>query len=58
MLPLLTEAVDAGDPKRIVAAADRYQRVFDRLDRGIEAGRAAVQALSLGDGPPAPLGGR
>lgn len=58
MLPLLTEAVDAGDPKRIIAAADRYQRVFDRLDRGIEAGRAAVQALSLGDGPPAPLGGR
>ena len=58
MLPLLTEAVDGGDAARIVSAADRYQRVFDRLDRGIEAGRAAVQALSQGDGPPAPLGGR
>ena len=58
MMPLLAEAVDSGDAKRIASAADRYRGVFDRLDRGIEAGLAAVQSLSAGDGPPAPLGGR
>ena len=35
MLPLLAEAVDAGDAARIRAAAERYQRVFDRLDGAI-----------------------
>jgi N-acetylated-alpha-linked acidic dipeptidase len=35
MLPLLAEAVDARDAARIRAAAERYQRVFDRLDGAI-----------------------
>jgi N-acetylated-alpha-linked acidic dipeptidase len=58
MLPLLTEAVDAGDINRVRAAVVRYQAVFDRLDRGIDQARAAMQSVSGGNGPPAPLGTR
>ena len=58
MLPLLTEAVDAGDVNRVRAAVVRYQAVFDRLDRGIDQARAAMQSVSGGNGPPAPLGTR
>ena len=58
MLPLLTEAVDAGDANRVRAAVVRYQAVFDRLDRGIDQARAAMQSVSGGNGPPAPLGTR
>ncbi len=58
MLPLLTEAVDAGDVNRVRAAVVRYQAVFDRLDGGIDQARAAMQSVSGGNGPPAPLGTR
>ncbi len=58
MLPLLTEAVEAGDVNRVRAAVVRYQAVFDRLDRGIDQARAAMQSVSGGNGPPAPLGTR
>lgn len=58
MLPLLAEAVDAGDVNRVRAAVVRYQVVFDRLDRGIDQARAAMQSVSGGNGPPAPLGTR
>jgi N-acetylated-alpha-linked acidic dipeptidase len=58
MLPLLAEAVDAGDVNRVRAAVVRYQAVFDRLDRGIDQARAAMQSVSGGNGPPAPLGTR
>jgi N-acetylated-alpha-linked acidic dipeptidase len=58
MLPLLAEAVEAGDAQRVRAAVVRYQAVFDRIDRGIEQARTAMQAVSSGDGPPAPLGTR
>jgi len=58
MLPLLTEAVDAGDVNRVRAAVVRYQAVFDRLDQGIDQARAAMQSVSGGNGPPAPLGTR
>ena len=52
------EAVDAGDVNRVRAAVVRYQAVFDRLDRGIDQARAAMQSVSGGNGPPAPLGTR
>ena len=58
MLPLLTEAVDAGDIARVRGAVARYQGVFDRLDRGIETARAVVQSMTSAEGPPAPLGSR
>jgi N-acetylated-alpha-linked acidic dipeptidase len=58
MLPLLTEAVEAGDIARVRGAVARYQGVFDRLDRGIETARAVVQSMTSADGPPAPLGSR
>jgi hypothetical protein len=54
----LAEAVEAGDAQRVRAAVVRYQAVFDRIDRGIEQARTAMQAVSSGDGPPAPLGTR
>jgi hypothetical protein len=50
--------VDAGDVNRVRAAVVRYQAVFDRLDRGIDQARAAMQSVSGGSGPPAPLGTR
>jgi N-acetylated-alpha-linked acidic dipeptidase len=42
MLPLLAEAVDSGDAERVRAAAERYQRVFDRLDAAIRRGASDV----------------
>jgi N-acetylated-alpha-linked acidic dipeptidase len=48
MLPLLAEAIGSGDPERVRAAGERYQRVFDRLDAAI--GRAAADVPG-GSGP-------
>ena len=42
MLPLLAEAIGSGDVERVRAAAERYQRVFDRLDAAIRRAAADV----------------
>ncbi|MFM8731284.1 MAG: transferrin receptor-like dimerization domain-containing protein, partial [Phycisphaerales bacterium] len=42
MLPLLAEAIASGDVERVRAAAERYQRVFDRLDAAIRRAAADV----------------
>ena len=42
MLPLLSEAVGSGDADRVRSAAERYQRVFDRLDAAIRRAAADV----------------
>ena len=58
MLPLLAEAIDAGDVARAQAAAARYGEVFARLEKGIADAQSVVQAASAPSGPPAPLGTR
>lgn len=58
MLPLLTEAVDAADAARVLAAVARYAQVFDRLDGGIQQGRSILQGATGVPGPPVPLGAR
>jgi N-acetylated-alpha-linked acidic dipeptidase len=58
MLPLLAEALDAGDAARVQAAAARYGEVFTRLEKAIADAQSVVQAASTPSGPPAPLGTR